>query len=301
MKAGFCSNMEDHDTIVSLREYYFDSTITVTDSFYVGCAFPDISINSNDPNAFEAFTYAAFHNWDFCAYGAPEGTIYKDCAAEMPEFIYYDSSRLDSSWSYTTRKLFQLIFPIIEVDTFCITPEEPQVAYRDSLMVRVEWVDTNNLHWEVSRTAPGGDPETGLIIPTTNPYIEYTDINDDSAYHVYVRGYCETGIWEGWSNWSTPCLIDSIPTPPTPPEGINTIEATDFTLSPNPAKSLVTLKCTGDKQGSVEIIDMQGKCWRKKALYGDYAEFDVSALPTGAYLVRINTEKGTSTMKLSIE
>ena len=140
-----------------------------------------------------------------------------------------------------------------------------------------------------------------MITPTTVPYIEYTDINDDSVYHVYVRGYCETGIWSGWSDWSTPCLIDSIPTPPTPPEGINTIEATDFTLSPNPAKSLVTLKCTGDMQGSVEIIDMQGKVWSKKVLAGHLTEFDVSALPVGAYLVRITTDKGTTTKKLSIE
>ena len=96
-------------------------------------------------------------------------------------------------------------------------------------------------------------------------------------------------------------MIDSIPTPPTPPEGINTIEATDFTLSPNPAKSLVTLKCTGDMQGSVEIIDMQGKVWSKKVLAGHLTEFDVSALPAGAYLVRITTDKGTTTKKLSIE
>lgn len=81
----------------------------------------------------------------------------------------------------------------------------------------------------------------------------------------------------------------------------DTIEATDFTLSPNPAKSLVTLKCTGDMQGSVEIIDMQGKVWSKKVLAGHLTEFDVSALPAGAYLVRITTDKGTTTKKLSIE
>ena len=213
----------------------------------------------------------------------------------MPEFTYYDSSILDNSWHYYTRKKFQLIFPIIEVDTTCDKPEEPQVAYRDSLRVRVEWTDTNNLRWEVSRTTPGGNPETGYITPTTNPYIEYSDIDDDSVYHVYVRGYCEK--WDSWSDWSAPCLIDSIPTP----IGITAIETADFTLSPNPAKSIVTLKCTETLQGSVEIIDMQGKSWCKKVLSGHLTEFDVSALPAGAYLVRIATEKGTSTKKLSIE
>ena len=159
-------------------------------------------------------------------------------------------------------------------------------------------MDTNNLYWEVSRTAPGGDPETGLIIPTTNPYIEYTDINDDSVYHVYVRGYCETGIFAGWSDWSTPCLIDSVPAPPV---GITTIETADFSLSPNPAKGMVTLKCAEVMQGRVEIIDIQGKSWCKKALAGRRTELDVSVLPVGSYLVYIITEKGTLTKKLTIE
>ena len=301
IKTGLCSNMEDHTSIVSLREYYFDSAITVTDSFYLGCAFTDASINSSDPNALSIFSYLASHGWNYCAYGVLEDDIYKDCATDMPEFSYYDKSVLDSNWAYTSRKRFQLVFPIIELDTSCVTPEEPYVASRDSLKVRVEWTDNNNINWEVSRTAPNSDPETGLITSTSNPYIEYTDIDDHSTYHVYVRGYCETGIWEGWSDWSDPCLIDSIPTPPAPPMGITAIETFDFTLSPNPANSIVTLKCTESMQGSVEIIDMQGKSWLKKALSDNLTKLDVSTLPTGTYLVHVTTPKGTSTKKLFIK
>ena len=296
----YCDQMQDLTAIVPLREYYFDSAITVTDSFYLGCATTDPTLTD-----FNSFSYIASHMWDYCAYAvSPDGTpnpSLKPCEMEVPEFTYYDSSGLDNQWHYYTHKRFQLIFPIIEVDTFCVTPEEPYLASRDSLVVRVEWLDTTNLRWEVSRTAPGGDPEMGLITPTANPYIEYSDIDNDSAYHVYVRGYCETGIWSGWSDWSTPCLIDSIPTPPTPPEGINTIETADFSLSPNPARGMVTLKCAEVMQGRVEIIDIQGKSWCKKTLAGRRTELDVSVLPTGSYLVYITTEKGTLTKKLTIE
>ena len=294
--AASCDEMLDFTAIVPLREYYFDSAITVTDSFYLGCATTDPTVTD-----FNSFSYIASHMWDYCAYAvSPDGTpnpSLKPCEMEVPEFTYYDSSRLDNQWHYYTHKRFQLIFPIIEVDTFCVTPEEPYLASRDSLVVRVEWLDTTNLRWEVSRTAPGGDPEIGLITPTANPYIEYSDIDNDSAYHVYVRGYCDKGIWSGWSDWSTPCLIDTIPTP----AGITTIETADFMLSPNPAKGVVTLKCPETIQGSVEIVDMQGKCWSRKAVAGDFMEFDVSALPTGTYLVCVTTEKGTTTKKLSIE
>ena len=222
---------------------------------------------------------------------------YKECATDMPEFIYYDSSRLDTTWRHHTYKRFQLVFPIIEVDTFCITPEEPQVADRDSLRVRVEWTDASNLSWEVSRTTPGGDPDTGLITPTTNPYIEYTDIDNDSAYHVYVRGYCETGIWSGWSDWSTPCLIDSIPTPPTPPDpvGIATIETADFALSPNPTDGTVQLIGLLDELTSVEVLDIKGHLLKA---FENTTVFSISDLNAGTYIVRVktlrdNTEKVT--------
>ena len=289
-----CDQMLDYTAIVPLREYYFDSAITVTDSFYLGCATTDPTVTD-----FNSFSYIASHMWDYCAYAVslndtPNPSL-KSCEMKIPEFTYYDSSALDSNWHHFTHKRFQLIFPIIEVDTFCVTPEVPQVAYRDSLTLRVEWVDSNNLYWEVSRTALNGDPDTGLITTATVPYIEYTDINDDSVYHVYVRGYCETGIFAGWSDWSTPCLIDSIPTPPTPPdppEGINAVETADFTLSPNPTKGMVTLKCVESMQGSVEIIDVKGRIWCRKDFSSQQTEFDVSSLPTGAYLVRITTADG---------
>ena len=231
-----CDLMQDFTAIVPLREYYFDSAITVTDSFYLGCATTDPTVTD-----FDGFSYIASHMWDYCVYLTDldsSNTQYKDCETEIPTFTYYDSSRLDNQWHHFTHKRFQLIFPIIEVDTVCVAPGDPQVVYRDSVKVRVAWTDNSNTGWEVSRTVLNGNPDAGLITPTTVPYIEYTDIDNDSAYHVYVRGYCETGIWSGWSDWSTPCLIDSIPTPPTPPdppEGITLIETADLTLYPNPA------------------------------------------------------------------
>ena len=63
----------------------------------------------------------------------------------------------------------------------------------------------------------------------------------------------------------------------------------------------MTLKYAETIQGSVEIVDMQGKVWSKKALAGHHTEFDVSTLPAGTYLVCITTDKGTTTKKLSIE
>ena len=282
-----CDDMQDHTAIVSLREYYFDSAITVTDSFYLGCATTDPTVTD-----FNGFSYLASHMWDYCAYFTDlddNSTQYKDCATDIPEFIYYDSSRLDNQWHHFTHKRFQLVFPIIELDTFCVTPGEPYVASRDSLMmVRVEWIDNSNLNWEVSRTAPGGDPNTGLITPTTNPFIEYTDIDNDSAYHVYVRGYCETGIWSGWSDWSTSCLIDSIPTPPTPPDtvGIATIETADFALSPNPTDGSVQLIGLRDELMSVEVLDITGRLLKA---FENTAIFSISDLSSGTYIVRVKT------------
>jgi hypothetical protein len=228
-----------------------------------------------------------------------DGT-YKECATDMPEFIYYDSSRLDNQWHYYTHKRFQLIFPIIELDTFCVTPEEPQVTYRDSLTVRVEWVDNNNLYWEVSRTTLNGDPDTGLITTTTVPYIEYTDINDDSIYHVYVRGYCETGIWSGWSDWSTPCLIDSIPTPPAPPVGITTAETAELTLYPNPATHQVSIECA-ETISEAWLTDLTGRREQVRLIAEGTGRYtlDLTARPQATYLLTLTTASGkTQTVRL---
>lgn len=280
-----CDIMQDYTAIVPLREYYFDSAITVTDSFYLGCVIPDPTVTD-----FNDFSYIASHIWDYCSYSSMDANgTYKECATDMPEFIYYDSSRLDTAWRHHTYKRFQLVFPIIEVDTFCITPEEPQVADRDSLRVRVEWTDASNLSWEVSRTTPGGDPDTGLITPTTNPYIEYTDIDNNSVYNVYVRGYCETGIWSGWSDWSTPCLIDSIPTPPTPPDppvGITHIETADFMLSPNPTDGTVQILGLQDELTDIDVLDMTGRLLKT---FEKASTFNISTLPSGIYIVRVKT------------
>ena len=299
--AATCEGMLDNTTIVPLREYYFDSAITVTDSFYLGCATTDPTVTD-----FNSFSYIASHMWDYCAYAvSPDGTpnpSLKPCEMEVPEFTYYDSSRLDNQWHYFTHKRFQLVFPIIEVDTSmdCNTPGGPQVAYRDSLVVRVEWTDTNNLSWEVSRTAPGGDPDTGLITPTTNPYIEYTDIDNDSAYHVYVRGYCETGIWSGWSDWSTPCLIDSIPTPPAPPAGITTIETADLTLYPNPATHQVSIECA-ETISEAWLTDLTGRREQVRLTAEGTGRYtlDLTARPQATYLLTLTTASGkTQTVRL---
>ena len=227
--------------------------------------------------------------WDYCSYSSAEANgTYKECAIDLPEFTYYDSSALDNNWHHFTHKRFQLIFPIIELDTFCVTPEEPQVAYRDSLTVRVEWVDNSNISWEVSRTAPNGDPDAGLITPTTVPYIEYTDINNDSIYHVYVRGYCETGIWSGWSDWSTPCVIDSIPTPPAPPAGITSIETAELTISPNPTDGTVQILGLQGELTDIEVLDMTGRLLKT---FEKASTFNISTLSSGIYIVRVKTHR----------
>ncbi|MGX8713533.1 MAG: T9SS type A sorting domain-containing protein [bacterium] len=301
--AWSCDEMQDHTAIVSLREYYFDSAITVTDSFYLGCVFPDI--DASGPNGAAIFSYIASHMWDYCTYASSlndndSSSQYKDCAMKVPDFTYYDSSRLDNMWHYTTRKFFQLVFPIIEVDTtiVCNVPGDPQVAYRDSLMVRVEWSDTSNARWEVSRTAPGGNPDAGLITPTTNPYTEYTDIDNDSTYEVYVRGYCVASVWEGWSDWNTPCLIDSLPTPPTPPDsvGIATIETTDFFLFPNPTTGKVTIQV----QNSNFIIqhcyltDLTGRREEVRLTLDGPNRYtlDLTSRPQDTYLLTLTTADG---------
>lgn len=288
-KTGICSNPQDHIDIASLREYYFDSAITLTDSFYLGCALPTY-VYYDDEQSFQRLSYETSHGWKYCSYTVGTNDLYKDCATHIPEFTYYDSLGTQG-WVYTTRKCFQLIFPIIEADTACVTPEVPYVAHRDSLMLRVEWIDNNNAMWEVSRVRPGFAPERGMITHTTTPYIEYTDIDDRQTYNIFVRGYCETGVFSGWSDWSAACYIDSIPTP-TPPAGIAVTKATAPALFPNPTDGSVLLVGAEGDVSTIEVMDMAGHTLKT---FEQTTSFNISSLPSGNYVVRVTTTQDNTT------
>lgn len=274
-----CSSLRNYTRVTPLREYYFDSAITVTDSFYLGCLEPLLlpSASSGD-----AWNYFNNHVWYYSNIGLSEYDQFKDCEKHMPTFTYYIINYpFDTNGHYfSTDKRFQMIFPIIEVDTACTTPDDPYIAHREGSTVRVEWNDPNNDSWEVSRIMwPNTNPGAGFKTVVTSPYIEYTDINGRSKYSVYVRGHCETGVGGVWSDWSAPCVIDTLPR-----TGIADVAIANVALTPNPADGTVQIVGLQDEAIAIDVMDAAG---RPVMSVEGTSTIDVSSLPSGVYMVRV--------------
>lgn len=300
-----CSNFIPETIIAPLREYYFSSPITVTDSFYLGTYYNmNVSFENNELGSaqlsYQCNHWVLYDNMQLVT--SETTTPPSPCDVNLPIRKFIDFNHLNEL-SRTTEKGYVLVFPIIEVDTVglpydtaffaCYRPEKIQYIQLLETAIRVEWLNEGHSEWMVSVVAAGGDPDTGRIQHTTVLHTSFYGLSTDTTYDIYVRGLCRFG----WSDWSVP--IRYIPQG-YHPQNIEEAEPSLFILAPNPAKGLVVIESESALVGVAEVIDLQGKTLISAPLSGSHTPLDISTLPTGNYLVRINTAQGSATRKLSI-
>jgi hypothetical protein len=75
-----------------------------------------------------------------------------------------------------------------------------------------------------------------------------------------------------------------------------------FTLLPTPASQSVTVKVSVDTQSgaSLQIVNMKGQIVDEGKVEGKKDDLDVSHLPAGIYIVRLQTKQGITSQKLTI-
>lgn len=213
----------------------------------------------------------------------------------------------DSSWTFKIDSTtYPTIFAIIEVDTVglpydtlrftCSVPTSLRVIARDNYFARIEWVDnSDNAEWMVSVVSAGGNPDDGRMIITSSKNVLINGLSPDTSYNVYVKGWCKKTMWEGWSEWSDYVTLEAMP-----PHGIAVPVGERFSLSPNPASGTVTVT-TEAQQGTLTVVDMQGRQVLSMPLTGKETVVDIRALAAGTYIVSLNTPKGHSSLKLTVE
>lgn len=303
---NFCSNLEVSSFVTSLREYYFTTPIVVRDSFYLGWQY-----NTRNRSSLEYLSYWVNHEIYYSILQQPQSESYsEECILKIPlrKMMYRNLDQNNSSWSYSMVNKYLTVFPIIEIDTTgvpydtslfsCPTPGTPTLISRDRYWVRIEWQDDNNQEWMVSVVPAGGNPDSGRITYSSTTTNVFLSISPDTIYNVYVRGRCQTSMWEGWSDWSDFLVIDSMPQ-----EGIASPIGTKFSLFPNPARGTVTVT-TAAQQGTLTIIDLQGREVYTQAIRqsGNQAiTVDIRSLPAGTYIVTLLTPQGHSSQKLTVE
>ena len=75
---------------------------------------------------------------------------------------------------------------------------------------------------------------------------------------------------------------------------------TDFTLSPNPATGVVAVT-TEARQGTVSVLDLQGRQLLSVPVTGPTTTLDLQGLAAGTYHVRLTTPQGISTRRLLVK
>ncbi|MDE5574292.1 MAG: T9SS type A sorting domain-containing protein [Bacteroidales bacterium] len=79
-------------------------------------------------------------------------------------------------------------------------------------------------------------------------------------------------------------------------------QKSELKLFPNPAKETVTLSTTGCKLQRVEILDVNGRVLYAATVNGaETFDYNVSQMPSGIYLARVQTPCGVLTEKFSVK
>ena len=81
------------------------------------------------------------------------------------------------------------------------------------------------------------------------------------------------------------------------------MEPDDFKVYPNPASLFVNIEFDylPETGTSIEIIDVNGKSLIKKILESNINTVEISQLPTGIYILKVNNSQHYKTKKLIIK
>ncbi|MCR5193388.1 MAG: T9SS type A sorting domain-containing protein, partial [Bacteroidales bacterium] len=292
---------------------YFDSAITVYDSFYVsftGNCNRYIPLSEGRFYHYHcspirtALLYADLSHGDTNAY--PRPNHFKKKFHELPpaeEPLWWHDSTTDTNWhiihcwetvSYDTfihveNKYWMYIFPIIDTSYFqnwinCIQPTGLSTVSVTKDLSVIKWDgNSNESEWELTVTRLGEAPDT------LNPIVCYNDVailyNLDTAqwYVAQVRAVCDSSHKSPWSD----TLHFYVPgdTTTTSTEAVrNDIDNYTY-LAPNPAKTSVTI-ASSFRINKIEIYSLSGEKVFSSNIDSISAIIDISGLPKGCYLTR---------------
>ena len=289
-------------------EAWFPDPVTVSDSFYLAFRLEDSVGGFHSvpfPGIYEHISY----------YYNVVGPLYYDFPAihwkahgryMHAQDLYNHSINIDSvenpEW-FTYRSCeenhgYMLIFPILAED--CGVHGEVTWALAEDSSVTLHWTPGSwDTQWEVCYGPSGTMPGDSTAIVTTVPSLVLQGIAADSHYVAYVRSKC-TVRDTTWSDWTDSISI-FVPTAPAPPiEDIASVEArAGVDLQPNPAAATALLTAAVPLT-AVEVYTAAGTLYKRLPATGLSVSLDVSAWPSGTYLLLVSTEAGTVTRRLVV-
>ena len=299
---GFIVPGGPHYNVYPVTEVYFDSTVTVNDSFYVGWS-PGRSVSQDSYPL--GFTMNIL-SWNVTSWLPTDQN--GPCALwdnQVQKYASFDPTT--QGWSYYTILLYEVwfIFPIIDSTgwyLYCDTMECPRIKDLNVStgygMAVCSWLgDTLDGHgeWQLSYGPVGTEPGGGRVITTEARSLVLSNLEDTVTYVAYVRGYCdECRKWGEWSFGVEFRLRD--------PEGVRPLEGLERSVQvmPNPTRGKVEVKSTVGLQ-RVTVYDGQGVQVLTRQVSGNATEIELVGCPSGMYYITVFTPAGTVCRKLVVE
>ena len=301
---------------VKSYEFYFDTPVVVTDTFFVGYQ----TLGDDGLQHPEATTDLSLTGWVMMA------VVYN--TNNQNDSIVHPIWRTISdniAWSGHHWKWAGL-FPITErppcnPDTLTCAPV-PEFGVQTLLNgeeVQFTWYPLpSHQHYQISVGPQGTPPDDNPIYDADNqPFAITGDWDSTILYAAYIRAqcnlYCHPDSTLVWSDWSNPVFFYTGRTMPDTthqhnPEGINAPDAKAplFTLTPNPAHNSVTVTVNPQlpilkSQLSITLTDAAGRELFTTKVSTPKFQLPLSDYPAGTYFVTLRTPDTTSTQRLVIE
>ena len=322
---------EHFSAAVKSYEFYFDTPVVVTDTFFVGYqTLGDDGLQHPEPSTDESLTgwvmLATAYNTNYYSHHSSDSII-------LP---YWRTISDSIAWSHNPT-CWAGLFPIIEQPQQPCNPDtltcEPVPDFgvfplMSGDEVRFSWhALSSHRNFQISVGPQGTPPDDNPIYEAATPPFALTGIWDSTIYYAaYIRAQCSRYCYPDstlvWSDWSNPVIFYTGRTPPDTthhhnPEGINApvAKAPLFTLTPNPAHNSVTVTVNPqlsilNSQLSISLTDAAGRELLNTKVStlnpllrgaGVCYSLPISQYPAGTYFVTLRTPDTASTQRLVIE
>ena len=304
---------------IPVREVYFDSAITVYDSFYVA-----VTCNNNYRRSGYVEQYLK----------TKIGTLaQRDSKGQplcMPEPNHYRRKlHLVDSWDYDMQYgttdtnwhvfdkmhynvdpgedtidwcVFMMMFPIIDTTINhtwlpeCKRPVDFSTIHVGREVVVLGWESEGSSQWELKVAKEGDDLDSVAPIACQSDVTPVYGLDTASWYVATVRSVCGENRISQWSD-TLRFFVPGDTTSDDPTESIETMAERHTYLMPNPAGEQVTVM-SSFRIDRVEIYTLTGQRILQQQVGGLSAQIDISDLSKGTYLVRTYTNHGVSNKRL---
>jgi len=179
----------------------------------------------------------------------------------------------------------------------CPTPASVTTTNITRNSVTVNWsAVTGATSYRVSWRANGQNRFTSITVQAPQTTQRLVSLLSNTGYVVRVQAVCANGILSGFREVTFTTLAGR--------DGELSVEATAFSIYPNPAKDVLYIQAGTTDQGTVILYDLAGKeVFRKEMFWkeNEPSELNLNGLSAGLYHLRVQTDAYSKTLKVVIE